>query len=193
MRTTLQQDQCTFAFIAANSDAPDLQHVAEQLPQLFSDLKDTLKEETRSTTPRRFLAYYLTPPAALLTMSQPLSRNCWSPRLNTLSIPMVSRRHLAQRLYLRATICITGNRCSMGMVSRPPHDVSLRLSIISGFDMHEVFSRGQNPQHWHISRRGLGQGEESSQGEVYMEVARKESTLTDVDNELAGIVRRFLE
>lgn len=28
--------------------------------------------------------------------------------------------------------------------------------------------------------------------EVYMEVARKESTLTDVDNELVGIVNRFI-
>lgn len=66
---------------------------------------------------------------------------------------------------------------------------------ISGFDIQEVFSRGQNPQHWHISRRGLGTDQigESVPGEVFMEVARKESTLTDVDNELAGICRRFLE
>lgn len=65
----------------------------------------------------------------------------------------------------------------------------------SGFDVHEVFSRGQNPQHWHIAKRGLGINTEGApvHGEVFMEVARKESTLTDVDNELAGTVRRFTE
>ncbi len=59
--------------------------------------------------------------------------------------------------------------------------------------MSEVFSRGQNPQHWHISRSGLGTSPSGEQlhGEVYLEVARKESTLTDVDNELAGVVKRF--
>lgn len=65
----------------------------------------------------------------------------------------------------------------------------------SDHDVQEVFSRGQNPQHWHIARRGLGTDREgkSAEGEVYMEIARKESTLTDVDNELAGVVRKFLE
>ena len=65
----------------------------------------------------------------------------------------------------------------------------------SEFDVQEVFSRGQNPQHWHISKRGLGvdQHGRAIEGEVFMEVARKESTLTDVDNELAGVVRHFLE
>ena len=65
----------------------------------------------------------------------------------------------------------------------------------SDLDVSEVFSRGQHPQHWHISRRGLGTGPEGKvlDGEVYMEVARKESTLTDVDNDLAGVIRRFSE
>jgi len=59
----------------------------------------------------------------------------------------------------------------------------------------EVFSRGQNPQHWHISRRGLGIDQEgdSVNGEAYMEIAKKESTLTDVENQLAGVVKRFSE
>lgn len=60
----------------------------------------------------------------------------------------------------------------------------------SGLDVHEVFSRGQNPQHWHIGKREPGT---AADGEVYMEVGRKETTLTDVDNELAGVVRRFAE
>lgn len=65
----------------------------------------------------------------------------------------------------------------------------------SEFDVQEVFSRSQNPQHWHISKRGLGVDQDGNvvDGEVFMEVARKESTLADVDNELAGAVRRFLE
>ncbi len=62
-------------------------------------------------------------------------------------------------------------------------------------DVLEVFSRGQNPQHWHIAKRGLGATSDGRplEGEVFMEVARKETTLTDVDNELAGVVRRFVE
>ena len=41
----------------------------------------------------------------------------------------------------------------------------------------------------------MGTGPEGKvlNGEVYMEVARKESTLTDVDNDLAGVIRRFSE
>ncbi|EDR14001.1 uncharacterized protein LACBIDRAFT_305341 [Laccaria bicolor S238N-H82] len=53
----------------------------------------------------------------------------------------------------------------------------------------EVFSRGQNPQHWHVAKRGLGSNDGDG-GEVYLEVFRKEASLTDVDNVLAGIVRR---
>lgn len=55
-----------------------------------------------------------------------------------------------------------------------------------------MFSRGQNPQHWHIARRGLGYNEEGAvvDGEVFLEVFRKEASLTDVDNVLAGVVRK---
>ncbi|KAG0709245.1 hypothetical protein DFH29DRAFT_978829 [Suillus ampliporus] len=43
----------------------------------------------------------------------------------------------------------------------------------------EVFSRGQQPQHWHVSKRDSIGGEER---EVFLEVARKETSLSDVDN-----------
>ncbi|KAF8074730.1 hypothetical protein FPV67DRAFT_1474742 [Lyophyllum atratum] len=61
-------------------------------------------------------------------------------------------------------------------------------------DISEVFSRGLNPQHWHVARRGLGvtmddQGT-PEEGEVYMQIFRKEASLSDVDNVLAGVVRR---
>ncbi len=67
--------------------------------------------------------------------------------------------------------------------------------VCSDLDVLEVFSRGQNPQHWHLSRRGLGTDKEGNtlNGEVFMEIARKESTLSDVDNELVGVMRRFIE
>ncbi|KAJ7250515.1 hypothetical protein B0H12DRAFT_664091 [Mycena haematopus] len=55
--------------------------------------------------------------------------------------------------------------------------------------IQEVFSRGQNPQHWHVARRGL-QGDNAAEEEVYMEVFRKEASLTDVDNALTGVVRK---
>jgi hypothetical protein len=53
-----------------------------------------------------------------------------------------------------------------------------------------VFSRGQNPQYWHIARRGLGTELGAADEEVYMEVFRKEASLTDVDNALAGVIRK---
>jgi len=68
-------------------------------------------------------------------------------------------------------------------------------TLSSGSDITEVFSRGQNPQHWHIGKRGLrqaaGDGKESTNGDeaIFLEVFRKESSLTDVDNVLAGVVK----
>lgn len=61
-------------------------------------------------------------------------------------------------------------------------------------DISEVFSRGQNPQHWHVSRRGLGIVDDSGNavdGKVFLEVSRKEATLADVDNVLVSAIRRF--
>ncbi|KAJ7068862.1 hypothetical protein B0H15DRAFT_871867 [Mycena belliarum] len=58
-------------------------------------------------------------------------------------------------------------------------------------EISEVFSRGQNPQYWYVARRGLGTEQQGAPDEeVYMEVFRKEASLTDVDNALAGVVRR---
>jgi hypothetical protein len=53
----------------------------------------------------------------------------------------------------------------------------------------EVFSRGQQPQHWHIARRYVEQGSGAADGDVYLEVMRKETSLTDVDNVLASVGR----
>lgn len=60
----------------------------------------------------------------------------------------------------------------------------------------EVFSRGQNPQHWHVVKRGLANTQISDnegagyEGSVFMEVFRKEASLTDVDNVLVGVVKK---
>ena len=81
--------------------------------------------------------------------------------------------------------------CSAPVISG--QDLSHAKNFHSGLDALEVFSRGQNPQHWFIGKRGLGATADGRQleGEAYMEVARKETTLTDVDNALAGVLRRF--
>ncbi|KAH9840215.1 uncharacterized protein C8Q71DRAFT_746380 [Rhodofomes roseus] len=63
----------------------------------------------------------------------------------------------------------------------------------SDHDVSEVFSRGQNPQHWHVAKRRLEIIDQPDQAQVYMEIARKESNLTDVDNEVAAVVRSFVE
>ena len=67
--------------------------------------------------------------------------------------------------------------------------------MCSNPNLYEVFSRGQNPQHWHIAKRGLGGINSSlsnaaSNDEVFMEVFRKEASLTDVDNALLSSVRK---
>ncbi|KAI0372716.1 hypothetical protein BV20DRAFT_990959 [Pilatotrama ljubarskyi] len=82
-----------------------------------------------------------------------------------------------------------------GFTSRSEHLYNGQQLLRSDHDVLEVFSRGQNPQHWHIGKRGLGTAADGRvvDGEAYMEVSRKETTLTDVDNELAGVVRRFIE
>ncbi|KAL0572275.1 hypothetical protein V5O48_009677 [Marasmius crinis-equi] len=69
--------------------------------------------------------------------------------------------------------------------SKSRHLFNAQDLLESDPDVKEVFSRGQNPQHWHVGRRVK---EEEA---VYMEVFSKESSLTDVDNNLAGIVRHM--
>lgn len=69
-----------------------------------------------------------------------------------------------------------------------------------------MYSRGQNPQYWHVAKRGLGSSQDAvghqqdssmeegaaslHSGIAYLEVFKKESSLPDVDNALAGIVRK---
>ncbi|KAJ2930830.1 hypothetical protein H1R20_g6261, partial [Candolleomyces eurysporus] len=63
-------------------------------------------------------------------------------------------------------------------------------------DVMEVFSRGQNPQYWHIAKRGLSSHDSPtnetgpSRGTAFLEVFKKEASLPDVDNVLAGILRK---
>lgn len=65
-------------------------------------------------------------------------------------------------------------------------------------EIWEVFSRGQNPQHWYMARRtfiqtGDGQigGGVGEPAEVYMQVFRKETSLADVDNVMTGVVKSW--
>lgn len=65
-----------------------------------------------------------------------------------------------------------------------------------------MFSRTQGAQHWHIAKRepNLSLVPETSDdmetdkggghGVMYMEISRKETSLADVDNELAEVVRK---
>jgi len=60
-------------------------------------------------------------------------------------------------------------------------------------DIVEVFSRDSNPQHWHIARKGntLCSDGRTAKNTIYYHSARKESSLADVDNEVAAVVRKF--
>lgn len=44
-----------------------------------------------------------------------------------------------------------------------------------------------------MAKRRVDIAEGLDQGQVFMEIARKESTLTDADNEVAAIVREFAD
>ncbi|KDQ27067.1 hypothetical protein PLEOSDRAFT_1077815 [Pleurotus ostreatus PC15] len=91
---------------------------------------------------------------------------------------------------------------STGFASHSEHLFNGQRLQESPLDITEAFARGQNPQHWHVARRGIGFGSGVNNingatvvttGEAYFEVFRKETSLTDVDNALMGIVRKVLE
>ncbi|KAK1219669.1 hypothetical protein PQX77_017620 [Marasmius sp. AFHP31] len=69
--------------------------------------------------------------------------------------------------------------------SKSQHLFNVQQFLESDPEIKEVFSRGQNPQNWHVGRR-VKEGDA-----VYMEVYSKESSLTDVDNSLTGVVRHM--
>lgn len=60
-------------------------------------------------------------------------------------------------------------------------------------DVIEVFSRDSSPQHWHIARQGkvLDSEGRTTQNTIYYHSASKQSSLADVDNEVAAVVRKF--
>lgn len=112
-----------------------------------------------------------------------------------MSLPNVTKILEPQDKYVISTARGYTSMSQQGMTSKSEHLFNGQHTLHSDFDVVEVFSRGQNPQHWHLSRRGLGIDHEGNpvDGEVYMEIAKKESTLTDVENQLAGVVKRFSE
>ncbi|KAJ3976427.1 hypothetical protein EV361DRAFT_295472 [Lentinula raphanica] len=81
--------------------------------------------------------------------------------------------------------------------SKSIHLFNARGLLRSQHSIQEVISRTQNPQNWHIAR-GVSQtsedgGQGDLSGEMYMQVFRKEASLTDVDNAVTGVVRRMEE
>ncbi|KAJ7906039.1 hypothetical protein B0H13DRAFT_2507841 [Mycena leptocephala] len=84
---------------------------------------------------------------------------------------------------------------SPDFTSRSGHLYDARLLLqASDPAISEVFSRGRNPQHWHVARCGVqdaGAGDDGgATEEMYMEVFRKETSLTDAYNALAGVILR---
>ena len=65
--------------------------------------------------------------------------------------------------------------------------------ICSDQDIVEVFSRDSNPQHWHVARQDNVPDSEGriARNTVYYHSGRKESSLADVDNDVAAVVRKF--
>ncbi|TCD71860.1 hypothetical protein EIP91_003203 [Steccherinum ochraceum] len=111
------------------------------------------------------------------------------------SIPTLSKILEPKDKHIISTGHYTLSPPQNGFTSRSEHFFNGQQILRGDLDAQEVFSRGQNPQHWYISKKGLGSNEagEAVEGEAYMEIARKESTLTDAGNALAGVIRRFAE
>ena len=78
-------------------------------------------------------------------------------------------------------------------ILRSFHPKSADERHFSDQEIVEVFSRDSNPQHWHIGRQenGLDSEGRAVQNTIYYHSARKESSLADVDNEVAAVVRKF--
>lgn len=111
-----------------------------------------------------------------------------------ISIPSATRILQPQDLHVIAVDGYTTSSANK-LINRSENLLNAQEMLRSDFNVSEVFSRGQNPQHWHVAKRGLSMSDDArlTEGEVYMEVARKESTLTDADNALAAVVRNFVE
>ncbi|KAL5492528.1 hypothetical protein ACEPAI_3975 [Sanghuangporus weigelae] len=83
---------------------------------------------------------------------------------------------------------LTYSSVSFSATSWHLHEGKKALELNS--DFQEVYSRGQNPQDWHLVKRGL---DGNVKGNVFMEIGRKEASLVDVDSEILGVLRRFTE
>ncbi|KAI0788770.1 hypothetical protein C8Q75DRAFT_767861 [Abortiporus biennis] len=159
-------DNITFACVVDADTEIDLKPISQLLPSLIHRMQEAIKEDEAKALEN--------------------------------SIPTVTKILEPQDLYIISKGPYTTSSKDVhggGFKSKSEHLFYGQQILESDMDVLEVFSRGQNPQHWHISRRGLGTDKEGNQvdGEAFMEIARKESTLTDVDNVLAGVTRKFVE
>lgn len=78
---------------------------------------------------------------------------------------------------LKRKVCWTGRALCELRVGRSLTPHAREPAVI------EIFSRGLHPQHWHMASRI------AEEGEAYLEVSRKEATLSDADNILRGLYR----
>lgn len=52
----------------------------------------------------------------------------------------------------------------------------------------EIYSRSRNPQDWHLAKVVEGPQDKASQ--LYMEIVRKDASLSDVDSEITAVSRQ---
>ena len=85
------------------------------------------------------------------------------------------------------------SRCTFDPLHLSSCNMTILTSRFRDADTLEIYSRGQNPQDWHLVKRGEPVVGSHNVGDVYMEIGRKEASLTDVDYELSALVRRLIE
>ncbi|KAF8906236.1 hypothetical protein CPB84DRAFT_1813866 [Gymnopilus junonius] len=150
------------AAVDEDDDAADLQIASEKATKLLDDLESTIYHSSLQNL--------------------------------TDSLPSATKILQTQDRYLISTGQYTHG--SPDFSSTSSHLFNARAILDLDHTYTEVFSRGQNPQHWHIVKRGMSStqihGSENAGHEeaVFMEVFRKEASLTDVDNVLVAVVKK---
>ncbi|KAF9221343.1 hypothetical protein BS17DRAFT_785228 [Gyrodon lividus] len=73
----------------------------------------------------------------------------------------------------------------------PDHLYEAKEVLVRELDVVEVFSRGLHPQHWYTASRAVDHAEDGKE-EAYLQISRKEATLSDVDNVLRGLYKSYV-
>ncbi|KAH7870432.1 uncharacterized protein C8R40DRAFT_1126606 [Lentinula edodes] len=220
--TTAELDDIESDIIPNSSTPSDSPSPSSILPQEFMSTIVHLAEDPHSSNTRERKIYYLTKhPLLLALINLDEDPNLVIPELEPLSktaddllealrtildeepskssietIPSLTKilQPKDRHIFASGRAPFSVQDDSEKFTSNSIHLFSAQALLQGQHDVQEVFSRGQNPQHWHIARSVAQTRDRRGMiGEMYMQVFRKETSLTDVDNVMASVIRRVEE